>query len=220
MRKKRDEKLPPAMLLKLGEEVTKILQIQIDKGNELLAMEINLQSELEQARLERDKWDARNKEYLLRLFDNPSKLEDYEGQPFPRPYFAVTGSEPNIQDDVRPFKEWVGVLVSRLERILSVVDIMEGAPRVRPMIERSTSSATPQVDGDLLDQRRRTLSSDQREMLNLIWDHYAEEGEWITPNRLHHHFRLRPSVNVESALTDLGGGIVFESGYGEDEGYI
>jgi hypothetical protein len=65
---------------------------------------------------------------------------------------------------------------------------------------------------DKLTELRQCLSILQREMLNLIWGHRAEQGHWLPRRRLHHRFVDRLQVNeVQAALERLGGCIVFET---------
>ena len=199
-------KLPPAKLLKPQEEVTRILQFQVDRGRDLLETQINNQSDLEQARSAIGNWDARNKEYLGRHFDNRSKLEEYEGPAFALPAASASTSQPDLQEDVRRFKEMGKELVCRLEKILFCVDIIDEAPGVRPAIVTAERSI------DLLTQLRRGLSSDQREMLNAIWAYYVENGNWISCRRLHSQFQERPKVSeVRAVLADLSGSVVYET---------
>jgi len=73
---------------------------------------------------------------------------------------------------------------------------------------------------DLLTQLRDRLTDDQRKMLNAIWGSYRETGHWITRKRLHHLFRDRFQVNeVQAALTDLGGCVVYEASDDQKECY-
>jgi predicted nucleotide-binding protein len=131
MPKKQDQKLPPPKLVKPAEEVAQILQGQIDSGRDLLEEEIDSLTALSQALGRFRPWSEGNKHYLALLFDNSSKLDDYE-KPLQRPPVFIVGdpAERSLTEQVKGYKDWLSQLVLRLESTLQYVQTIARLEKV------------------------------------------------------------------------------------------
>lgn len=63
---------------------------------------------------------------------------------------------------------------------------------------------------------RKTLTKDQREVINAVWKYYREHQEWIPTRILHHDMKKE---FVLSAVEPLGGSIIFKTQVGAKECY-
>ncbi len=116
---KSTEELPPPNLTEPREIARNKIQAQIDKGQQIRAMEIRSQEQLEQVRAERSKWSKYNTELLTRLFDNTAMADEYD-----RYYGGVVFMNPTLGDKIRDFGKDMQDSITRLEAIRDRLDLI------------------------------------------------------------------------------------------------
>jgi len=70
-----------------------------------------------------------------------------------------------------------------------------------------------------LNDLRKKLTSEQRELLGAIWNYYCTRGRWIPCRVLHQGFKQLRKHGVRAALVPLGGSIVYEAKEPSEEVY-
>ena len=111
--------LPPPSLTESRETALNKIQTQIDRGQQIRAIAIRSQEELEQARAERSKWSKHNTELLTRLFDNTAMADEYD-----RYYGGVVFMDSTLSEKIRDFGTDMQDSITRLEAIRDRLDLI------------------------------------------------------------------------------------------------
>lgn len=103
------------------EEASEKIQARIDKGQEILALLILPESELEEARAEYHKWSSYNSNLLSRLFDDSSIADKYK-----RGILFSTGgwSLPHLETEIDRYRKKVTDKINHLRGILEELELI------------------------------------------------------------------------------------------------
>jgi predicted nucleotide-binding protein len=103
------------------------LQAQIEKGKQLLQLQIRTQPELDGAEGQQAKWSAYNRELLRRMVDTEDLVNDYH------PGGTISLGRGSLQTEIQFFYQDVTRYINRLESILERLDLFpESSHLVQP----------------------------------------------------------------------------------------
>ena len=97
---------------------------QVEKGQELLGLQIESIAELDQARAEKQKWSDFNSELLRRIADTDDLVRDYQ----PSVGIAFLGGRSSFSASVKDYRSDVRRYVTRLESIHDRLELIPEAP--------------------------------------------------------------------------------------------
>ena len=128
-------RVPPNLAVARTEAESRIAS-QIDKGKQLLELQIRSDDDLEKAQAEYSKWSSFNIELLRRLFDSSEVSEEYSAF-----YGGVYSMNSSFGEQVGYYRDDVQENITRLESIKERLPLYEEPSRTLPMIEEQQGTA-------------------------------------------------------------------------------
>lgn len=105
-------------------EAEEKIQARITTGKALFDTPINNQTEFDDIKAKRTKWDDYNQELLGRIFDSEAVLEDYNA----KPSFASVRINPSLTEQISSFKEGIYKKITALESIAERLELIPVLP--------------------------------------------------------------------------------------------
>lgn len=128
---------PPLRLTIPTADARDKLAERIEKGQELLALQIDSQAQLEQLKKEYSKWSAYNVELLKQMFSDESMSKEYSFWGG----FAVVGGQ-SFGEEVEEFYSDVEEKIHRLESISERLELIPVAEDAKGLSDKPSSSPT------------------------------------------------------------------------------